>query len=134
MRSRGALSAGRGVVPLEFGRDLELAEHATGDEAREQRPAHLGVEGETVEHGRALEQAADEREVVGARGERRERLRELELKKAPSIAESIDWARTLVALGTGTLDNDAIARTLGVVLKHASDHDRAVRELRLRAR
>src|SRR6476469_372676 len=32
-------------------------------------------------------------------------LRDLELKKAPSIAESVDWARTLVALGTGTLDN-----------------------------
>ena len=61
------------------------------------------------------------------------KLRGMELRKAPSIAESIDWARTLVALGTGTLDAAAIDRTLGVVLKHASDHDRAVRELRLRA-
>ena len=57
------------------------------------------------------------------------RLRELELKKAPSIAESIDWARTLVALDTGTLDAAAVDRTLGVVLKHASDHERAIREL-----
>ena len=47
-------------------------------------------------------------------------LRALELKKAPSIAESIDWARTLVVLGSTTLDEDAVARTLGVVLKHAS--------------
>ena len=62
------------------------------------------------------------------------RLRALELRKAPSIAETIDWARTLVALGTGTLDAAAIDRTLGVVLKHASDHERAVRELRLRAK
>ena len=62
------------------------------------------------------------------------RLRALELRKAPSIAETIDWARTLVALGTGTLDAATIDRTLGVVLKHASDHDRAVRELRLRAK
>jgi MoxR-like ATPase len=61
------------------------------------------------------------------------KLRGMELRKAPSIAETIDWARTLVALGTGTLDNEAIDRTLGVVLKHSSDHDRAVRELRLRA-
>ena len=61
------------------------------------------------------------------------KLRGLELRKAPSIAETIDWARTLVALGTGTLDSEAIDRTLGVVLKHSSDHDRAVRELRLRA-
>jgi MoxR-like ATPase len=61
------------------------------------------------------------------------RLRALELKKSPSIAESVDWARTLVALGTGTLDAAAIDATLGVVLKHSSDLDRAVRELRLRA-
>jgi MoxR-like ATPase len=61
-------------------------------------------------------------------------LRGMELRKAPSIAETIDWARTLVALGTGTLDEAAIDQTLGVVLKHASDHDRAVRELRLRSR
>ncbi len=66
-------------------------------------------------------------EVVG-------KLRDLELRKAPSIAETIDWARTLVALGTGTLDEQAIDQTLGVVLKHASDHERAVRELRLRSR
>jgi MoxR-like ATPase len=61
------------------------------------------------------------------------RLRALELKKSPSIAESVDWARTLVALGTGTLDAASIDATLGVVLKHNSDLDRAVRELRLRA-
>ncbi|MCW2755761.1 MAG: clpB 2 [Marmoricola sp.] len=60
------------------------------------------------------------------------RLRALELRKAPSIAESVDWARTLVALGTGTLDAATIDATLGVVLKHSSDVDRAVRELRLR--
>jgi MoxR-like ATPase len=67
------------------------------------------------------------------------RLRDLELRKAPSIAETVDWARTLVALGVqgsgeGTLDKETIDATLGVVLKHASDHERAVRELRLRAR
>ncbi len=61
------------------------------------------------------------------------KLRDLDLRKAPSIAETVDWARTLVALGTGTLDNEAVDRTLGVVLKHASDHERAVKELRLRA-
>jgi MoxR-like ATPase len=60
------------------------------------------------------------------------RLRELELKKAPSIAESVDWARTLIALEIRDLDEKAIADTLGVVLKHVSDLDRAVKELRLR--
>jgi MoxR-like ATPase len=61
------------------------------------------------------------------------RLRDLDLKKAPSIAESVDWARTLVALEIGELDEKAIADTLGVVLKHASDQERAVKELRLRS-
>jgi MoxR-like ATPase len=59
------------------------------------------------------------------------RLRELELKKAPSIAESVDWARTLIALQVGDLDEATVARTLGVVLKHASDQQRAVKELKL---
>jgi MoxR-like ATPase len=58
-------------------------------------------------------------------------LRALELKKSPSIAESIDWARTLVALGLDTLDEQAMKDTLGVVLKHASDHERAATQLKL---
>jgi MoxR-like ATPase len=58
-------------------------------------------------------------------------LRALELKKAPSIAESIDWARTLVALGLDTLDEQTVSQTLGVVLKHATDQARAVKELGL---
>ena len=62
------------------------------------------------------------------------RLRDLELKKSPSIAEAIDWARTLIALEIDDLDEAAVARTLGVVLKHASDQTRAIRELRLVAR
>ena len=60
------------------------------------------------------------------------RLRELELKKAPSIAESVDWARTLIALEIRDIDDKVIDDTLGVILKHASDHARAVKELRLR--
>ena len=59
------------------------------------------------------------------------RLRDLELKKAPSIAESVDWARTLIALEIDDLTEEAVAATLGAVLKHASDHERAVSELAL---
>lgn len=59
------------------------------------------------------------------------RMRELELKKAPSIAESVDWARTLIALEIRDLDDKAIAETLGAVLKHQSDHQRAIKELKL---
>ncbi len=58
-------------------------------------------------------------------------LRTLELKKAPSVAETIDWARTLLALGIDDLDEAAISRTLGVVLKHHSDHGRVAKELGL---
>ena len=58
------------------------------------------------------------------------RLRELELKKPPSIAESVDWARTLIALEIRDLDPKAVSDTLGVILKHASDHARAAKELK----
>ncbi|GAA4594208.1 MoxR family ATPase [Planotetraspora phitsanulokensis] len=61
-------------------------------------------------------------------------LRVLELKKSPSIAETIDWARTLLALGRTELDDAVIGQTLGVVLKHNSDQARAVKELGLPAR
>jgi MoxR-like ATPase len=58
-------------------------------------------------------------------------LRALELKKSPSISETLDWAQTLLALGLDTLDESAMRATLGVVLKHASDQARAAAELRL---
>ncbi|GAA4733151.1 MoxR family ATPase [Modestobacter marinus] len=58
-------------------------------------------------------------------------LRALELKKSPSISETLDWAQTLLALGLDTLDESAMRSTLGVVLKHASDQARAAAELRL---
>jgi MoxR-like ATPase len=48
-------------------------------------------------------------------------LRALPLRKAPSIAESIDWARTLLALGADILDDEVLSDSLGVVLKHADD-------------
>jgi MoxR-like ATPase len=58
-------------------------------------------------------------------------LRALELKKSPSISETLDWAQTLLELGLDTLDEGAVKSTLGVVLKHASDQERAAAELRL---
>jgi len=58
-------------------------------------------------------------------------LRGLELRKPPSIAETIDWARTMLALGLDTLDPEAMAVTLGVVLKHPSDQARARETLAL---
>jgi len=58
-------------------------------------------------------------------------LRGMQLKKLPSVAETIDWGRTLLALGIDTLDDTAARATLGVVLKHQSDQLRAAGELRL---
>ncbi|WP_370588863.1 AAA family ATPase [Pseudonocardia sp. C8] len=58
-------------------------------------------------------------------------LRAMELRKVPSVAETIDWGRTLLALGMDTLDDDAVRATLGVVLKYRSDEEKAVAELRL---
>ncbi|MGF2951533.1 AAA family ATPase [Mycobacterium sp. THU-M116] len=58
-------------------------------------------------------------------------LRGMQLKKVPSIAETIDWGRTLLALGLDTIDDAVVAATLGVVLKHQSDQQRASGELRL---
>jgi MoxR-like ATPase len=58
-------------------------------------------------------------------------LRGMQLKKLPSVAETIDWGRTVLALGLDTIDDEMIAATLGVVLKHQSDQKRASGELRL---
>ncbi len=58
-------------------------------------------------------------------------LRGMQLKKLPSVAETIDWGRTLLALGLDTIDDATVAATLGVVLKHQSDQVRAAGELRL---
>ena len=49
------------------------------------------------------------------------RLRELELKKAPSISETLDWVQALVLLGADSLSAELVARTLNLVLKHEAD-------------
>jgi MoxR-like ATPase len=50
-------------------------------------------------------------------------VRELDLKKPPSIAESIDWARTLLLLGADDIDADVLAETMSVIVKHRTDLD-----------
>jgi MoxR-like ATPase len=56
-------------------------------------------------------------------------LRELPLRKSPSISETIDWARTLTVLGVDELDASVLADTLNVVLKYERDMQRAVEML-----
>ena len=52
-------------------------------------------------------------------------LRRLDLKKAPSIAETLDWARALVALRITELEPETVRRTLAVLLKHEGDLKKA---------
>jgi MoxR-like ATPase len=50
-------------------------------------------------------------------------VRELDLKKPPSIAESIDWARALLLLGVEDIDADTFLETMSVIVKHRTDMD-----------
>ncbi|MEX0620694.1 MAG: MoxR family ATPase, partial [Solirubrobacterales bacterium] len=50
-------------------------------------------------------------------------VRDLDLKKAPSIAESIDWARTLVLMGADDIDEKVFRDSLSIIIKHRTDLD-----------
>jgi MoxR-like ATPase len=50
-------------------------------------------------------------------------VRDLDLKKPPSIAESIDWARALLLLGANDIDADMFRQTMSVIVKHRTDLD-----------
>ena len=50
-------------------------------------------------------------------------VRQLDLKKPPSIAESIDWARALLLLGADDLDGAVFERTMSIIVKHRTDMD-----------
>ena len=56
-------------------------------------------------------------------------IRQLELKKSPSVSETIDWARTLLLLGVEHVDVDTAKATINILLKYQSDIAKAVREL-----
>jgi MoxR-like ATPase len=58
-------------------------------------------------------------------------LRTADLRKPPSIAESLDWARTLLTLGVTELTSDMTRQTLSVLLKYERDIDIALAELRI---
>ena len=53
------------------------------------------------------------------------KLRKLELKKSPSISETLDWAQALVLLNADTLSAELVAQTLNLVLKHEGDVEKA---------
>jgi len=56
-------------------------------------------------------------------------IREMDLRKAPSVSETIDWARTLVVLGRKTIQEEDAVETLHVLLKYQTDIDKARAEL-----
>jgi MoxR-like ATPase len=59
-----------------------------------------------------------------------QRLREMDLKKSPSVSETLDWAKALMMLNADHLDTETLESTLTVLLKHESDIQKAKRILR----
>jgi len=56
-------------------------------------------------------------------------IRQIELKKAPSVSETIDWARTLVLLGVEKIDEQTAAETINILLKYQSDINKTLKDL-----
>jgi MoxR-like ATPase len=103
-------------------------------EALKRRCLYLHIPYPTIERERAIlqvrvpelpEQFADKiaRTVAS--------IRKISVRKAPSVSESIDWARTLLALGIEELDGETTASTLNVLLKYQGDIERTAKELSL---
>jgi MoxR-like ATPase len=56
-------------------------------------------------------------------------IRQLDLKKSPSVSETLDWARTLMLLGIEHIDAEQAKETLHILLKYQTDIAKAVKEL-----
>jgi MoxR-like ATPase len=56
-------------------------------------------------------------------------VRELDLKKRPSVSETLDWVRALVLLNAGALDGKLVQETLNLILKYEGDIDRTIEKL-----
>ena len=57
------------------------------------------------------------------------RIRDLDLKKSPSISETLDWARALMILNADSLETELVEDTLNIILKHQGDIEKAQKEL-----
>jgi len=57
-----------------------------------------------------------------------QRLRKGDMRKSPSISETLDWANALVALNASNLDKDVLEDTVSILLKHESDLQKAKRQ------
>ncbi|MGI8807879.1 MAG: AAA family ATPase [Acidimicrobiales bacterium] len=123
----GTLSATR--IPLVF-----LTSNGTRDlsEALKRRCLYLHLDYPSVDREREIVLARVPELPARLAGEVARivrSLRLLDLRKPPSVSETLDWARTLVILGVDTLDADVTESTLHVLLKHRADIAAAAREL-----
>ncbi|MCB0130221.1 MAG: MoxR family ATPase, partial [Caldilineaceae bacterium] len=60
-----------------------------------------------------------------------QKLRDLDLRKSPSISETLDWAKSLVALNAKQLDAETLQNTMSVLLKHETDLQKVRRRLQI---
>ena len=108
------------VVVLTSNNSRELTE------ALKRRCLYLWLDYPTLEHELAIVRlhAPDLSETIARRlVEVIGMVRELDLKKPPSIAESIDWARALLLLGAEDIDTQTFNETMSVIVKHRADMD-----------
>lgn len=102
-------------------------------DALKRRCLHLYIDFPTVERELAIVRSrvpgieeAFGRQIV----EVVHKIRELDLKKAPSIAETLDWARSLLLLNASELNTNLVSDTLNILLKHEGDIARARERIR----
>jgi MoxR-like ATPase len=97
-------------------------------DALKRRCVHLFIDFPTVERELAIVRARLPEvpaKLASAVAKAVSRLRTFDLKKPPSISESLDWARALVILNADTLSPELVGETLNLVLKYESDIARA---------
>jgi MoxR-like ATPase len=119
-------AASRPIVVLTSNNTRELSE------ALRRRCLYLNIDYPSIGRERAILRSKvpelDE-DLAGRIAETVAAMRAMPLRKPPSVSESIDWARTLLALGLESLDQDTVEGTLNVLLKHQSDIERVSKEL-----
>jgi MoxR-like ATPase len=119
-------AATRPIVVLTSNNTRELSE------ALKRRCLYLNIDYPSIGRERAILRSKvpelDE-DLAGRIAETVAAMRSMPLRKPPSVSESIDWARTLLALGLESLDQNTVESTLNVLLKYQSDIDRVSKEL-----
>ncbi len=119
-------ASSRPLVVLTSNNTRELSE------ALRRRCLYLNIPYPTIERERAILRARvpDLDEILAHRiAEVVASIRSMPLRKPPSVSETIDWARTLLALGIESVDMEALDGTLNVLLKYQADIDKVSKEL-----